>query len=193
MQKHVLIIQGHPDATKQHFCHAIASAYKNGARNSNYSVKTINVARLDFPILHTQEEFETGALIDDIKNAQHDIRWADHIVIIYPLWLGTMPALLKGFFEQTFRYGFAISNETKKMPKKLLKGKSARVIITMGMPAFIYKWFFRAHSLKSLKRNILGISGIKPVKHSLIGTVDTSNVKREKWLKKIQTLGQQAI
>ncbi len=193
MQKHVLIIQGHPDATKQHFCHAIASAYKNGARNRNCSVKTINVARLDFPILHTQEEFETGTLIDDIKNAQNDIHWADHIVIIYPLWLGTMPALLKGFFEQTFRYGFIISNEAKKMPKKLLKGKSARVIITMGMAAFIYKWFFRAHSLKILQRNILGILSIKPVKHCMIGTVDSSGVKREKWLKKIQALGQHAI
>lgn len=74
------------------------------------------------------------------------------------------------------------------MPKKLLKGKSARVIITMGMPAFIYKWFFRAHSLKSLQRNILGISGIKPVKHSLIGTVDSSGVKHEKWLKKFKLL-----
>ena len=193
MQKHILIIQGHPDATKQHFCHAISMAYKNGARNSNHSVKIINVAHLDFPILHTKEEFEADELIVDIKNAQHAIRWADHLVIIYPLWLGTMPALLKGFFEQTFRYGFAISKEAKKMPKKLLKGKSARIVITMGMSAFIYKWFFRAHSLKSLQRNILGISGIKPVKHSLIGTVDSSSVKRKKWLKKIQALGQQGI
>lgn len=152
MHKHVLIIQGHPDATKQHFCHAIANAYKNGAGDNDNSVKTINVEHLDFPILHTQEEFETGALTDNIKNAQHDIRWADHIVNIYPLWLGTMPALLKGFFEQTFRYGFAISNETKKMPKKLLKGKSARIIITMGMPALLYRWYFGAHSLKSLKK-----------------------------------------
>lgn len=193
MKKHVLIIQGHPDAKKLHFCHAIASAYKNGARNNNYSVKVINIAQLDFPILHNKDEFEHDVLANDIKIAQHDIHWADHIVIIYPLWLGTMPALLKGFFEQTFRYGFAISNEAKIMPKKLLKGKSARVIVTMGMPAFLYRWFFGAHSLKSLKKNILGLSGIKPVTHSLIGAVDSSNVKREKWLKKIQTLGKLAI
>lgn len=193
MTKHILIIQGHPDATKQHFCHAIASAYENGAKNSNYSVKTINVAQLDFPILRTQEEFERGKLTEDIKSCQDEIRKADHIVIIYPLWLGSTPALLKGFFEQIFRYGFAMSNSAKKLPKKLLKGKSARVIITMGMPAFLYKWFYRAHSLKSLQRNILGISGIKPVKCSLIGAVDSSSVKREKWLKKIQALGQRAI
>ncbi len=102
-----------------------------------------------------------------------------------------MPALLKGFFEQTFRYGFAISNESKNMPKKLLMGKSARIIVTMGMPAFLYRWFFRAHSLKSFQRNILGLSGIKPVKYNLIGMVDSSNDKRMKWVKKIQVLGQQ--
>ena len=193
MSKHVLIIQGHPDFTKQHFCHAIASAYKNGARNSNYDVRIINIAQLKFPILHTQDEFENGIPTSDIQTSQREIRWADHIVIIYPLWLGTMPALLKGFFEQTFRYGFAISHESKIMPKKLLKGKSARIIVTMGMPAFLYQWFFRAHSLKSLQRNILGLSGIKPVKYNLIGMVDSSNDKRTKWLKKIQTLGQQGV
>lgn len=189
MQKNILIIQGHPDAKKLHFCHAIANAYKNGARNSSYQVKLISVAQLDYPIIHTQDEFEKGELTEDIRIAQREIRWADHLVIIYPLWLGTMPALLKGFFEQTFRYGFAMSKESKKMPKKLLKGKSARIIVTMGMPAVLYRWFYKAHSLKSLQRNILGLSGIKPIRHSLIGMVDVSNDKRMKWLKKIQALG----
>ncbi len=96
----------------------------------------------------------------NINTAQEKISWSNHIIIIYPLWLGDMPALLKGFFEQTFRYGFAISNESKKIPKKLLMGKSARIIVTMGMPSFIYRWFFRAHSPKSFQRNILGLSGM---------------------------------
>ncbi len=191
MPKHVLIIQGHRDSTKQHFCHSLANAYKVGAENGDHSVKEINVAELNFPIIHNKDEFESGLTPKDINTAQEKISWSDHIVIIYPLWLGDMPALLKGFFEQTFRYGFAISNESKNMPKKLLMGKSARIIVTMGMPAFLYRWFFRAHSLKSFQRNILGLSGIKPVKYNLIGMVDSSNDKRMKWVKKIQVLGQQ--
>ena len=193
MKKRVLILQGHPDSSKQHFCHAISNAYKNGARNSNYDVRVINIAQLKYPILHTQEEFESNELVEDIKKSQQDIRWANHIVIIYPLWLGTMPALLKGFFEQTFRYGFAIDHETKKMPKKLLKGKSARIIVTMGMPAFIYRWFFGTHGVKSLQKSILGLAGIKPIKLSLFGLVDSSDTRRMKWLKKIQTLGQLGV
>ncbi len=55
------------------------------------------------------------------------------------------------------------------MPKKLLAGKSACVVITMGMPAFIYRWYFGAHGLKNLKRNILGFCGVGPIKDTLIG------------------------
>jgi len=193
MERHVLIIQGHPDGSKPHFCHAISDAYKNGASNKHYEVKVINVAQLDYPILHSQEEFENDEPVDDIKKSQQDILWANHIVIIYPLWLGTMPALLKAFFEQTFRYGFAIDNESRKMPKKLLKGKSARVIVTMGMPAFVFKWFFGAHSVKSIQKSILQLAGIKPVKYSLFGLVESSNSRRVKWLKIIQALGEQGV
>ena len=101
-----------------------------------------------------------------------------------------MPALLKAFFEQTFRYGFALGKE-ERIPEGLLKGKSARIVVTMGMPAFIYRWYFGAHSLKSLERNILKLSGIGPIKESLIGMIDESdNKNREKCLEKMFSLGQ---
>jgi putative NADPH-quinone reductase len=38
---------------------------------------------------------------------------------------------------------------------KFLSYKSARIIVTLGMPTLRYRWYFRAHSLRSLKRNIL--------------------------------------
>jgi putative NADPH-quinone reductase len=79
------------------------------------------------------------------------------------------------------------------MWKKLLKGKSARIVVTMGMPAFFYRWYFRAHSLKSLERNILAFCGIAPIKTSLIGMVDGGDgAKREKWLAKMRALGLKA-
>ena len=98
-----------------------------------------------------------------------------------------MPAVLKAFFEQVFRYGFAIDvADENAMPKKMLSGKSAWIVVTMGMPALIYRWYFGAHSLKSLERNILGLCGIKPVRESLIGMVDAKNdSKRIKWLDKM--------
>jgi putative NADPH-quinone reductase len=190
MPRHIAIIQGHPDPKGNRFCHALADAYAKGAEEAGYEVEAIPVSQLDFPILRTKEDFETGAVPPSIQKSQEAISKADHLVIFYPLWLGTMPALLKAFFEQVFRYGFALGKEGR-MPQGLLKGKSARIVVTMGMPAFIYRWYFGAHSLKSLERNILKLSGISPVKESLIGMVDESdNKNRRKWLEKMSALGQ---
>jgi putative NADPH-quinone reductase len=130
---------------------------------------------------------------DSIKQAQDTIKWADHLVIIYPLWHGSMPALLKAFFEQIFRPGFGAEyQKSGGMPKKLLTGKSARIVVTMGMPAFVYRWFFLAHSLKSLARNILGFSGIGPVKLTLIGSVEAMDDRqRAGWLDTLRGLGEE--
>ena len=102
------------------------------------------------------------------------------MVIFFPLWLGDMPALFKGFLEQIARPGFAFGGDRlHPMAKKMLAGRSARVVVTMGMPAILYRLYFRAHSIKSLKRNVLRFIGIRPVRETLIGMVgktDTSTV-----------------
>jgi putative NADPH-quinone reductase len=102
-----------------------------------------------------------------------------------------MPALLKGFLEQTLRPGFAIGTATAgRMPKKLLKGRSARIVVTMGMPAFFYRAYYRSHSVKSLKRNILEFCGFSPVRTSLVGMVEGTKLgARELWLAKMATFG----
>jgi putative NADPH-quinone reductase len=142
-------------------------------------------------LLRSYDDFYRGEAVDVIRHCQDDIRWADHLVIVYPLWLGTMPALLKGFFEQVLRPGFAIQPDDQgKTWQRLLTGKSARIIVTMGMPAFIYRWYFRAHSLKSLERNILRFTGIHPVRESLIGMVEGNPAARQRWLQKCRACGQ---
>jgi len=190
----VAIIQGHPDAGAPHFGHALAEEYAEGAWEGGHEVKLVEVARLDFPLLRSQREWQEGAPCAAIREAQGTIAWADHLVIVFPLWLGDMPALLKGFLEQVLRPGFGVSRaEPGRAWKRLLKGKSARVIVTMGMPAFVYRWYFGAHSLKSLERNILGFCGIGPVRAALVGMVGTVDAaKREKWLRKMREAGHDA-
>jgi len=195
MGKHIAIIQGHPDPKYDRFCHALEGSYAKGAIEGGHEVQLIKVAKLDFPLLRTKEEFEEGELPACIKQSQEAISWAEHIVIFYPLWLGTMPALLKGYFEQVCRFDFALSSgKNEKMPKGLLSGRTARIVVTMGMPALIYRWYFGAHSLKSLERNILKLSGIGPIKENLIGMVDEGDKKRRlKWLEEMYTLGKKGI
>lgn len=76
--------------------------------------------------------------------------------------------------------------------RRLLKGKSARIVITMGMPAIAYRLFFGAHGLKNLRRNILGFCGVAPIKESLIGLIEQKNPQaRAKWLARAAALGRE--
>lgn len=193
MGKNVLLIQGHPDAGQRHLCHGLEDIYAQGATAAGHDIKRIDVATLDFPLLRSQYEWEKGMLPPTLNEAQKAIAWSQHMVLFFPLWLGDMPALLKGFLEQVARPGFAFAAEGKNpLTHKALTGRSARVVVTMGMPALLYRWYFRAHSIKSLERNILGFVGIDPVKATLIGM--TGEMKEEtgkKWLSKLEELGRQ--
>ena len=190
----ILLIQGHPDAVTPHLCHTLAEAYAEGASAAGHEVRWTDVARLDFPLLRSQQAWEQGTLPATLQTAQDDIAWAEHLVLFFPLWLGDMPALLKGFLEQVARPGFAFSAEgNNPFGRKGLTGRSARVVVTMGMPALVYRWYFRAHSLKSLERNILGFVGIAPVNETLVGMVDKlGEAGVMKWQDQMRALGRAA-
>ncbi|WP_321390845.1 NAD(P)H-dependent oxidoreductase [Emcibacter sp.] len=189
MTKKILIIDGHPDPA-EHLCHALAAAYAEGAKAGGHETRHIKVAMLDFPMLQSMEDYYKGEPCPSIHAAQADITWADHMVIIFPLWLGGLPALFKGFLEQTLRPGFAYEEKQGGWPGKKLKDKSARIVVTMGMPALAYRWFFCAHSLKNLKRNILKFCGFSPVKDTLFGMVEAaSDDKRKGWIEKMRKMG----
>ena len=190
----VAIVQGHPDPAGGHFGHALAAAYASGAGEGGHEVRAIVVAKLQFGLLQNVSQWQEAPPPAAIQEAQETLKWAEHLVILFPLWLGDMPAVLKGFFEQVMRPGFAIGKAAPgRMPKKLLGGRSARVVVTMGMPAFFYSLVYRAHSVKNLKRNILHFVGVDPVKISLIGMVEGKARAREEWLAKMRGLGKAAI
>jgi putative NADPH-quinone reductase len=189
--KRILLIQGHPDASAGHLCHALADAYAEGAIAAGHELRRVDVAKLDFPVLRSAAEWEKGALPPALAPVQADIEWARHLVVFFPLWLGDMPALLKAFLEQVARPGFAFHDDGNGgFGKKGLGGRSARLVVTMGMPALVYRFYFRAHSVKSLERNVLGFVGIAPVHETLIGLVDRlDEAGRRKWLDKLRALG----
>jgi putative NADPH-quinone reductase len=103
----VTIIQGHPDAGSRHLCHALADAYGDGARSAGHAVRVIDIGTLEFPLLPNKDAFDRGAVPPELEQAQADIGWADHLLLVYRLWLGEMPGKVKGFFEQVLRPGFA--------------------------------------------------------------------------------------
>jgi putative NADPH-quinone reductase len=193
--KRILLLQGHPDGGSAHLCHALAAAYAEGAQEAGHELRTVDVAGLDFPLLRSQHAWEKEPLPPALQQPQQDIAWAEHLVLFFPLWMGDMPALLKGFLEQVARPGFAFGADATRGPftSKALTGRSARVVVTMGMPALVYRWYFRAHSIKSLERNILGFVGIAPVHETLIGGVgQLGHGAAEKSFARLRRLGREA-
>lgn len=194
MTKRILLVQGHPDAGSPHLGHALADAYAQGASAAGHDVERIEVATLDFPLLRSKADWDHGVVPATLEPAQHAIVRAQHLVLFFPLWLGGMPALLKGFLEQVARPGFALAPDDQQgSHAKLLSGRSARVVVTMGMPALVYRWYFRAHSVRALERNILGFVGFAPVRETLVGSVEgQSDGDRKQWLGKLAALGRRA-
>ena len=192
-RKRICLLQGHPHAEPSHLCHALADAYKQGASEAGLNVKHISLAKMDIPFLCNPDDFGEPPP-EQICAAQEAIRSADHLVIIYPLWLGTMPALVKAFFEQISRNEFAIEqSESGGWPRKMLKGKSARVIVTMGMPSVAYRIFFGAHGIRGFEQSILAMSGFKPIRDTLVGAVDILSPKQiERLLARMHSYGARA-
>lgn len=189
MARRILIVRGHPDPGHARFCDALVAAYRAGAEGAGHSVEILDVAAMDLPYLRSDQAWKLPAPNDDVRRAQEAMFRAEHLVIIYPLWLGDMPALLKSFFEQVSCNGFVMSLTPEGRWRQGLKGKSARIIVTMGMPAIIYRLYFFSHSLKSLERNILKFAGVSPVRSTLIGMIEKGAEYRNSWLARVRDLG----
>lgn len=188
--RRILIIDGHPDPDAKRFCHALADAYAEGAAVGGHEVRRVNLSGLEFPFLGRRDDWETQASPAAVADVQADIVWAQHLLVVYPLWLGSMPARLKALWEQALRPGFAVGQRERTIGGGHLKGRTARVVVTMGMPAPVYRIFYGAHSLRAFERNILGFVGIGPMRSTLIGNVEGIGSERcERWLDRLYRLG----
>lgn len=193
MPRRVMILLGHPDPAGGHFDHALAEACRAGAESAGHETRSVEVAALDFPLLRSARDYEHGTLPPTLLDAQRCLAWADHLVIVFPLWQGGMPALLKGLLEQVLRPDFVAAVGPDGAPIRPLRGKSAHVVVTMGMPAWVYRWFYRAHGVRALTRNVLKFLGFSPVRMSLIGNVEgMGRDARGRWLARMREAGRRA-
>ena len=189
----ICLINAHPDPSPERLCFALADAYQTRAQAAGHSVTRFDSGALDIPFLDTAADFETGppAALTPVRDA---LERADHLVLIYPLWLGALPAKAKALLEQLARGGFFLDTggDSSSWPAQKMKGKSARIIVTMGMPGFAYRIFFRAHSLKALESGVLRMSGFKPVRDTVLGGVGLGPRRRTQMLDKVGKLGARA-
>lgn len=185
MGKRVAVILGSPDPGS--FCRALADEYVTSAKKAGHEVRYFRLGEIDFdPVLrhgyNQRQELEPGLL--DIKEA---ISWAEHLVLVYPVWWGSMPAIMKGMFDRIFLPGYAFKyRKNSQLWDKLLKGRSAHVFATMDTPPWYFNLVYRAPAHNQMRRTILEFTGIKPVKISSFGPVRyASDEKRSGWLKQV--------
>ena len=129
-------------------------------------------------------------------SSSRSIVWASHLVILFPVWQGSLPAWSKGFLEQVFRpeFAYGAARQPRRFPRKLLGGRSARIIATVGMPGLLFRWYFHAHGLKSVQLSLLEFCGIKPVRTTLFGAVEAvSPARRHDWLERVRELGRLGV
>lgn len=187
--KQVLIINGHPD--KASFNYALSHAYQVGANSTTAKIEQINIGELNFnPNLAFGYRQETP-LEPDLKEAIKKIKRAHHIVWLFPMWWYGYPAIMKGFVDRIFLPGVFFKYQKGKLfPEKLLKGKTARLIITADTVRWYDRWFMKSPAINQFKKGTLEFCGVKPVKVTYIAPIKTSNQKfREKWLDKVNQLG----
>lgn len=166
----VLVLLGHPHSSS--FCGALAGAYAEGARKAGSEVDYIELGELSFdPILH-KGYAEIQELEPDLVKLQESIRRADLLVIVYPTWWGSVPALLKGALDRTILPGFGFKyHKNSPLWDKLLTGKRARIITTMDAPRWYYRFVYHSPGTNMLKRALLHFCGVRPVRTTYLDRV----------------------
>jgi NAD(P)H dehydrogenase (quinone) len=191
--KKILIIHGHP--VKETFIDCLKDSYKDAAQKAGAETREIVLRDLNFEINFREGYRGSQALEGDLTKAQEDIMWADHLVFFYPNWWATYPALLKGFIDRAFLPGFAFKyRKSGQLPEQLLRGKTARLVVTMDTPVWYYYLVQKAPGHHSMRKGILEFCGIQPVRISSLGPMRSSSDKqRNKWIAQMRKIGRKMI
>lgn len=192
--KKITVIVGNPYPGS--LDHALADSYRRAAEAAGAQVRTIDLALERFVFTAPQKEqlrVESADEISDdtVRRMVDDVLWAEHLVFVYPVWWGTYPAALKGFIDRVFISGVAYRYIGSKSGwEKLLKGRTARLLLTMDSPKFWDRLKYRSASENSLRHPILWYCGVKTVGITRYTKVRTSTLEqRSSWLTQSAKVG----
>jgi putative NADPH-quinone reductase len=169
--KNILVINGNPARERTTLDASLAEAYAKGAEKSGYKIKQVALATLTFdPVLHEGYN-KDQPLEPDLHMLRDEMLQAEHWVLVFPIWLGLPPALVKGFLERTITRGFAFEYQgNRPVALPVLKGKSVHIIITCGMPRFMYRWLSGQPTSKAL-RTLFKLCGMTVTGITVCGSV----------------------
>lgn len=184
----ILVLDAHPDDGS--LCAALAARYADGARGAGADVELLVLRDLDFDV-HLRRGLRSDQVLEaDLARAQAALVAADHVVVVAPVWWGSVPALLKGFLDRALERGWAYRYRDNGLPQGLLAGRSARVVVTTDSPGWWLRGLMGDSAVRQLRRSTLRFCGLKPVRATRVGQVHGSSPEqREAWLQRVADLG----
>ncbi len=170
---------------QNNFNHKLLDHLHQKITEEGHQVIVRDLYQLNFdPVLRTKdfEMISAGQTPQDIAQEQHYVKWADVLIFIYPVWWGGMPAIVKGYIDKVFSWGFAYkSNGNGVYP--LLTGKQAVVMNTLGQSRTEYeKGMFQAMNLINIE-GVFGFCGIDVVSQLYFSSIHTvSEQQKDQYL-----------
>lgn len=191
MTKRIFILNGHPAETSLN--RTFAETYAHAARAAGHDVRLTHLHDLDFDLDFEHAGFSNiKPLEPGLETLLCDIEWSEHVVVLTPLWWGGIPAKLKGAFDRALLPGRTFDTRVPagKMPKPMLGGRSARVILTSDTPRWIMSLIYRNPVIHQLRQQILGFIGISPTRVTYFSGASHPKPGRVKsWISKVDRLG----
>lgn len=193
LKKRVLVIDGHPDP--ESFCASLGEQYVAGARLAGHLTMHLRLRELNFDPNLKYGYRIPYELEPDLLLAQDCIKAADHIVIVSPVWWGSVPALLKGFLDRVMlpNFAFKFSDDFFFIWKPLLTGRSGRLLLTMNLPQHLTRPISGQPTINALKYLTLGFSGIWPIRTRTYWPAEhVPEEVHQFWLARAKMLGERA-
>jgi len=178
-----LVIDGHPDAR------SLTAELARRYAEAHGDARVLALRDLEFDPSLRFGYRERMTLEPDLVDAKKALHEAATVAVFTPLWWGSAPAILKGFFDrallpqQEYRY-------TKLgLPEGLLGARSGRLFLLADTPWFAVP-FTGLPAQTHIVRGTLKFCGIRSVRtHRMLGVKDASPARIDSWLSRAAALG----
>ncbi|MEM9759470.1 MAG: NAD(P)H-dependent oxidoreductase [Pseudomonadota bacterium] len=191
-RERILLINGHPGETN--LSRQLLDRYFEAATTAGKEVRRHNLAEMQFDVDFGQSDYQRSKPLEPVLQALiDDLVWSQHVVLASPLWWGGLPAKLKGLFDRILLPGHAFDPRNRNIlgaPAPLLKGRTARLILTADTARWELRWFYGDGILKQLRRQVFAFVGIRPMHLSYFGPVeDADGARIQGWEREMERLG----
>lgn len=182
----IFILLGHGDPAT--LSGAFADCYETNARGAGHEVRRQNIGEMQFDPILREGYKKIQFLEPDLEAFCENIQWAEHIVVVYPTWWSSMPALLKGLIDRAWlphkAFNFADHGLTW---VKLLKGRTARIITSSNTPPWLLRFMYGPPTAV-LELAVFRFAGISA--HSTVfGPSERASERtKARWFRKVERL-----